>query len=696
MNIAVLAEYGLHAEWVAKPLTEAGFTVDVCPFQEVPERLATGKYNVLVLGRYYSPRRMKQAELRGMDEVIAAAEAFVRKGGGLYLAFTVDEQMPYKRIFSHFGMEALELRIVQEGGLAGERDQGVMYTTAVHPDFAEGVRGMWLPVDMGLAAATRPLKVKVPIPRHCEESILDEATQSQTGEWVTVLSGEITSRTKRLEMVGYGLPGEELEGYKTSVPVMMAREVGSTGFLTCDQNTESTGQKTCATFGRVAVSGIPGGYYLFSPNKYPMVKQLLSEGFEGKPSDGLALFVNMVRWLGEPSAAAGTLGGAQTNPEALLPQVPRYPKDPPVRWAGARSTSSASSIQPPWEGLIGARTAYSSGEGTVAEYVAKAKAAGHQFIVFLEEFASLTAENYAALQKECEAFSTADFLAVPGYVIQDCVGTWTFQYGYTIGLPKEDILSEDGKRLATKAGKNPRNEYLDALHLALVFGECNTMRVRRGMFRHAESPKTILQNRACDSISLVTWEDGKIIEDVRDYYPTLMDKGLRLHPVTLALMKSPEDFDRAVASGWKTMILEPYGAMQDTVLRKIMATELEWWSMVSEEVMASPRFRFDCWQYGLPFQSITSGPVIRAWTMSASGRDVPYGAADHEIPPTADLFRVDVLTMRLRIHVTSACGLKEVVVRDGKSVIRRWLCDGNKEFEMELDILHDQQRQFLL
>ncbi|MCL1856720.1 MAG: hypothetical protein FWF84_03645, partial [Kiritimatiellaeota bacterium] len=691
-SIAVLAEYGINAEWVVKPLTEAGFTVDVCPFGEIAERLETGRYNVVALGQFAITRQTKQGEIRVMRRVVDAVEAFVKKGGGAYIAFPITEQMPVHLMFERFGMEVMLLNVVQEEEAIEfkEENRRMLYTTAVHPDFADGVKGVWLPVYFGHATATRPLK-----PLAMQGEVVSGQWSVVSGEWFTILAGEKATKTKPLELHMYGLPGEDLKGYDASVPIMMAREIEvvSGQRSVVSEGTVSDGN---SVRGRVVVGGIPAEYYLFSPNKYPLVRQLLTDGFDGRPSDGLALFINTLRWLGTPSAEAGTLGGAPTSPEALLPQVPRFPPDPPVRWATGGQGFSPAPCAAPWQGLIGARTAYSSGKGTVAEYVAKAKAAGHQFIVFLEEFAAMTAENYAALQKECEAFSTDAFLAVPGFTIKDCVGSDWFQYGYTIQLPKADILSDDGKIITAKPGDNPRNHRVESAHCAYIFGECNCMRVRRGLFRHAASPKTILQNRFADSISLVTWEDGKIIEDVRDQYPMLMDKGLRLNPATLALMRSPEDFDRVLASGWKTMILEPYAAMQDKVIRKIMATELEWWGMIGDDVMASPRFRFDSWQYGTPFQSISSGPVVRAWTMSVSERDLPYGAADHEIPPTADLFRVDVLQMRLRIHVTSECGLKEVVLRDGVAILRRWRCDGAKEFAMDLDILHDQQRQFLL
>jgi hypothetical protein len=583
------------------------------------------------------------------ERLLAALDRFLARGGGAFLALPVAEQLHYPLIFEHFGMRLLKVNISQDSQTAGNHDHGFAYTTDIAPAFAGGVGGVWLPIRSGWATTTFPV-------------------QGDEG-WEIILRAGPDSHTERIPLVGYGLPGEEMEGFTASVPIMAARECGP---------------------GRLVASGISGGFNVYSPHNYPTGKRLLTEGFDGTPSGFLALFTNLLRWLAEPSFQAGTLGGAETNPRAATPQVPRFPDDPPTIWAQRDFPPDATPLQ----GLIGARTAYSSGSGTVADYVAKAKAAGHQFIVFLEDFPSLTAEKFEALRADCEAHSSDAFFAVPGYTIRDVVGSHHFQYGYAIELPREDLLSDDGTYLENKPGGNPRNGRVEHLHFSMTFGELH-MRGRRGSFRHAESPKTILQNRSNDSIALVTWEDGAVIEDIRENYRFLMDKGLRLNPTVLTFLNSPADVDRALAAGWRNTMIEPY-AGTPAVLRKYMAPELEWWGTIDEEIAARSRFRFDCWQYGNPFQSVTNGPLIHAWTMSVSGRDPAWGAPDHEIPPTGDLFRVDVGHYRLRARVTSAVGLEEVLIYDGVRVLRRWRCRGEKAFTVELDLAHAQQMHLLL
>ncbi len=641
---AILAEAGLHAAWMARPLLEAGFTLRTCPLIEMPEQVATGRFNAVVFGPCFLPRRTLQEAEAFADRLVAAVHGFLAAGGGVFLSSPSGELVG-QRLLAAVDASVLPLQIEQPndcfqiapGSTAG-------YTDAVCAPFNHQLAGFWFPLLQGAAETSRPVG---------------------GNGWRAIATASPQSRTKPLAQVGHGLPGDDIPGYETSVPLIAVRDGAA---------------------GRLALCGVNAGFHLYSPPNFPLARRYLGDGFDGRPSGLRRLFLNLLAWLVAPSVESGALGGAATDPAVLEPQAPRFPPDPPVRWA-------CRSFPPdprPRTGLIGARTALSGGRGTVAEYVAKAKAAGHDFIVFLERFPELTQSGLERLKAQCEEASDNAFLAVPGYVLRDVVGSWFFQYGYAIDLPRPDILSDDGSRLAHRPGTTGRTGRISNVHLSFIFGELHT-RCRRGTFRHAESAKGILQNRATDSIAVTTWEDGRLVDDIRDSFPMLLDKGLRLHPTALTLMDGPEDFERALASGWRNTILEPYAAMSDRVVPKHMAPELERWTVFDAEIFNSPRYRFDCWQYGMPCQCATGGPVIQAWTVSVSDRDSEWREPDNAIPPTADPFRVDVAGFRLRLRVTAAAGLAEVLLRDGERILRRWLPNGVDAFEKELDLTHHQQ-----
>ncbi len=664
MKPAILSESGAHAEWIAQPLLDAGFHLTTCALAEVPSLLAGGKYNVLLLGRFYTLRKTRTQEDLILDDLRREVARFLARGGGVYFTLPIGGVMPHDQLLQDYGARILPLSLdqddqcVTEGGNEHGEFIRYAYTQDVAPEVAAGVTGIWYPARMGHKMATQAVH-----------------TADDLG-WQPLLRGSPASRTTS-DLVGSGnagiTPDASLPRYAESVPIMVGRPVGP---------------------GRLAVCGIPSGYYLDAPHRYLLAKRFLQDGFDGRQSDLGRLFLNTVSWLAAPSVAAGTLGGASSSPHVLLPNVPRYPDDPPVRWA----TRTFPPDDPaPLRGLIGARTSLSTGSGTVADYVARAKAHGLDFIVFLEEGAHLTDESFAALKAECEAASSDSFFAVPGFTMDDVADSHFFQYGYTIHLPRPDLLTPDRARFAPAAVPTGRNGNLLSVHCTYTFEPQGlAARGRRGRYAFADCRTLFEDQRFCDSIAVVTWQRGQIVDDVRERYRDLEANHLRYNPTVLTFMDSPAELDEAVASGWRNIVIEPYASMPEQVLRKHMAPELEWWGMLDEQRIRSPRYRFDNWQYGPPSQYVTQGPEIRAWTASVTSRDPSWRAPDTEIPPVADPFRVDALGYRLRLRVTSIRGLAEVRLYDGQRLLRHWQCHGKPEFEQELDLLHAQQMHLLL
>ena len=649
---AVLVENRLHADWVARPLVDAGFELDTCPFAEIPTRLATGAYNVLLLGRYSVQRKTKQEELAFMIVLRNALHSFLEAGGGALLFSSGSDIVPIDVLTEGAGAAFLEMMVEEPDHPYHNGGQVYACTRWITGPIATGVNAVWYPSNLSPAPDTRPVQA-------------DEAAG-----WQIVVRASPTSKTVPLPSKGYGLPGEHLSGFEGSVPLMALRD---------------------GLPGRLALCGFPALHHVFSPHNYPLGRQFLSEGFAGTPSDMVPLLVNTLRWLAAPSLADGKLGGGKTSPTVLCPQVPQFPKEPPIRWAERVFPPEPQ----PRFGLIGARTAYSTGRGTVADYVAKAKSAGLDFLVFLEDFTALDDAGLQALKADCEANTSDTFLAVPGFTLKDIVGTHYFQYGYRVALPRADLLAADGKTLSPQPTGAWRNGRIDNVHCRFIYGELGA-RCRKGPYLHRQTPKWIVDNRFNDSFAVVTWEAGQVVEDVRDEFRAIMDKGVRLHPTVLTFMNAPEDIDAALKSGWRNAILEPYAAMPDRVLRKHMAPELEWWGTIDETVTRSPRYRFDCWQYGMPFQYVTDGPAIHAWTVSVSDRDREWREPDHAIPPTADAFRADVIGFRLRWAASAAAGLAEVRLYDGDRLLRRWAGNGQQTLALEIDLAGHQQMNLML
>ena len=166
-----------------------------------------------------------------------------------------------------------------------------------------------------------------------------------------------------------------------------------------------------------------------------------------QPSDSMKMQMNACRWAGEP--ALGIAGFGTFKPEPYKPV--QFPKA--VSWDRDQFSLPAKTGV---RGIFGAHTSYSDGEGTVADYVKAAKAAGLSFIVFNDPLEGLTSERLARLKADCAAVSKDDdFYACPGIEFTDGVGNrWAF-WGENVVFPQK-TFQEGGKTYRQWDGQRVR------------------------------------------------------------------------------------------------------------------------------------------------------------------------------------------------------------------------------------------------
>ena len=148
------------------------------------------------------------------------------------------------------------------------------------------------------------------------------------------------------------------------------------------------------------------------------------------------LFENTLRWLSEPSLKSGSLGGYVQDPQKLV--CPNLRKKPDEYFSQFDSYQNPTPPGNVYRGLIGARTRYSTGQGTVEEYAKAAKDAGLDFVVFLEEFGKkggLTEAKYRQLEADCKRLSNDKLFLLPGFSFRNNIGNHQFAYGYDILWP---------------------------------------------------------------------------------------------------------------------------------------------------------------------------------------------------------------------------------------------------------------------
>ena len=96
--------------------------------------------------------------------------------------------------------------------------------------------------------------------------------------------------------------------------------------------------------------------------------------------------------------------------------------------------------------LIGARSVYSDGAGTVAEWAAAAKMAGYRVLVFTERFERLDPAKWEQFMTDCQANSSDDLVCLQGLDIADTYGNRFLIMGNT-NFPNPSILTPDRKTL---------------------------------------------------------------------------------------------------------------------------------------------------------------------------------------------------------------------------------------------------------
>ncbi|MCY3023972.1 MAG: hypothetical protein NTW87_33755, partial [Planctomycetota bacterium] len=388
--------------------------------------------------------------------------------------------------------------------------------------------------------------------------------------------------------------------------------------------------------GRIAVLGIRG-YWLFTPpSNCPTTEVMLTAGAGGKNSDWLRVFANTVRWLAEPSLKAG-MGGTATPATLLNPPVEVWPLCPPHDWT--KQAFPKDQRQTP--GLIGARTALSSGTGTVADYAKAARAAGLQFLVFLEDCAKMDDAKWKQLVADCDAASDATFAAVPGLTYEDAQGNHLYSFADNVQLPTPAMLLPD-KRLATNKS-NRTQAYFDLVNERIA------QRHIGGFWRHKENQLHPADYKLYNSFPVYSFENGKPVDNAFSEYQHLMSIGGCEAALAFEIMDSPEQVAARAKGGWRVVVHR-----QQSDLRK--------------------KWHEGAWSFsGSGSQYITTGPSILVW-------DSPNRLTD----PHGEWWRPDLWEFRVYLRVASEAGLKSVVIYDGDRVLRRWLPQGAKTFESEL------------
>jgi len=421
--------------------------------------------------------------------------------------------------------------------------------------------------------------------------------------------------------------------------------------------------------GLLAVSGIHR-YYLLShvnskadhigENNTGLIDGAVMRGEpEGRPSQMGVLLDRAYRFLGANSARNGIGGGTDAEPEE--PPSPEFVREidwdarelPPSwqhRVAVSREFGIADDFPDPlaqgelrfFRALIGPRTVFSSGSGTVAEYRQTALAAGYHAIVFAETFEDLDEDELTALVQACDANSDADFVCVPGLDMEDSQGNRYIVAGAQ-RWPDPLWMEPDGKRIKRT------NMF------SLGWGTRKLVSVHRP----GRTPLHPQMLKHYNGITVATYDpEGKLVDDGMHAYQWSIGSDSNPVPVAVHELTAPGQVAKAATTGFQQIMPGvQIGATVDYFLH--------------------PHAHFfDC-----PHRYIISeGPVLDVWTII--NKDLSRSEDNRD-------------KYRIGIGVRADSPLTEVTLYDRFRVFRRWR-PGTTEFRQLVDGHHDAQHMFSL
>jgi len=604
--------YETYFNELLRDMDAAGFEVTRADVDRV-DPAVFGDYNVLVYLNVpnWDPNTHEPPE--HFTAQLAAVKGHLAAGGGvLAMSHPGPQRLPSLwALYRPYGLEVLVATIHDsqvETATLVNAPFGYTDRFADHPA-TEGVRGVWYPVyrDGGQVwnANTSPFTVD----------------DSWTVLVSSAESASVTPYRFNMDEIDRHAPADTIPG---PVPLLAAKDLAP---------------------GRIAFSGVDSSYHLHGGRAPAWEGVTMGPGLLGRPSDFEPLMLNLLRWLGEPSMQSGSLGGAVTDPDDIAPPqlVAPPPKDSWEYWQPEER----------FHGVIGARTSYSVGASTAAEYAEAARAAGLDFVIFAEPLASISPEDFAKLKDECRSLGGDDLLLLAGLDCEDETGNHYVIMAPDLKWPAEGLFVE-GTRRFWVLGEKPRGlamcNYVQQNHPALISiyrGEGGVPWWDTRCYRQA--------------IPIETWRNGERVDELKDEYRELAAAGEWPIPIVLSFVDSAEQL--AAIPGTE----QPH-----TVL---LANSLD---RLREKLAPAADFR--------PTTFVTNGPKIEHWQW-ASDRD--YVANGYWYDWTRYRWAV-------RFRVTSEAGLREVLVYDGPRLVRRFLPGGATEFEREIPLTHNQQKDLTL
>jgi hypothetical protein len=631
---------------LARELTEKEFIVDHSSWGGLSlERLR--RFNTVVLlslghSAAQTPWNYKFEDL--LDE-------YLRWGGGVITFFNDGEAFcpAAKGWFAKYGLELVHMPVMDPDNARDVPRPKYLYGNKFAPadtilpsPISKGVKAIWYGQTFSgyFLPAANPLLVDA--------------------NWTSVVQTRPTAK------VVYGKGAEvreenvkpELDGQPGPWTLVATRKIGN---------------------GRMVAIGLAPLVYAWAPHFDKWDEVAYRRGIGGIPSNFDILLENSLRWTAEPSLQAGTLGW----------QVGLYPPasqgdTPPVNWGPKTFVAPG-----PWyRGVMGAQTAYSGGAGTVADWVAAAKAEGLSFLVFLEDMGKMNAANWEKLKQDCKAASAGDFRCYPGLSYRMRIATGGTNHCFVVD--GRGTLPWPLPRYLT-----PDNEI--SVHEGMSQGPFDmdfNVNTSVGFLRHQENITPYWDYKLYGAFAVLTRDGDKIVDDAIDKYLEQMSANVNFAPVGIAILTRPEQLKGAVAGGRPLLAVNgAYDPRYPQLAGGLAQVDVHVGSQGEEWNKGFGSYR------GWWGPAVTEGPLVSLRFRGGytwKGVEYPrYWIERYASVEPADWFMPSWHRLPVRLDVSSATPLAEVIVYDGPEVLARFDVSGKTEFSTEFVVPQDRNRHLI-
>ena len=553
------------------------------------------------------------------EETIAALKAYVEAGGGLVFCFSPGRypEAPvdayWKTVMMAFGAEMLHEEVMNpETTVKVDKCRNIFYTDSLLPHpVTKGVPGLWLADRSGGTWGSVAVKY--------------------SPEWTVVATGGKSARSVPKNPRTNNLEPDRKGFYDHDAPIVAVRSLGCGRIVFIAAHKDTCG-------------------WAYNLDRWPNFTERST--YDGKPGDMVTLVENALAWAAEPSIGDPSF---LTEYKPYMKYVPPYDPQPDFGLREREKASYPKSLMPAdrprgARGLVGVRSSHSGGASTVAEYVAAAKAAGLNFLVFCDPLENLTAEKLAALREDCKNNSSDDFYCCPGIEYVDSSDVVWALWHDKVEFPDPKPFVKDGRAYTLFDGKKVLQRNAFGGHQNLFRGVPLNM-------KHIEEMGNDIVNLAYfNAVAPKVFDVSKLVYDNDPQYLKVGHALLRAATVSYTRVGRAED----VALAAKTAVT--CGDNLDLV-RKWANAKGGWGGNESAE---------------------------RAHLQAVYGGGVEIAGFDAVRASGTDVWRV-------AIDVTCPAGVDEAKVVDGnRRVLARFDAKGEKSFKATFDFLHDRQSVLLL